>query len=380
MSKSQKKIINYYTMGISNSNLYALLFYFEKIMKEFIFSCGEQYLSLNNGDGWKKVFYEKIDKELNSKVESNRQVTLSKNFYWSGEYKVYDDIDLLEFSFIKKACISWWDLIFKNYFIERLQFEAQMDKLTAIRNSVAHCREVSDEDQKEIAKIIFIFIKIIQKKYLPPHFERLEVIKDRYDLGLNNLREVYDQLKFVYKSRSLMKDKWPLTKVVEDAKTIEVIGISINELTIKFERGSLVNAIKKGTEITLLFLDPFSKNTSLREVEEILPRNQIKDMTIINMKYIEKIINEIGENNKLSVYTYNEIPRFNLMFIDKRHLFVQYYAYYTRGEDNPCFYIENDGDEGIYTFYYNIYLEILKRSREFKGFKNNNLFKRGKLM
>ena len=208
-------------------------------------------------------------------------------------------------------------------------------------------------------------MSIIHKEYFPSHFESIEVIKDRYDSGIHNLVDVYDQLKRVYKSRSIMKDNWPLTNIVENAKTIEVVGISVNELTIKFDRNALINAIKRGADITLLFLNPFSKNTSIREKEELLPKDQIKDMTIINLKYIEKIMNEIGDGYDLNILIYDEIPRFNLMFIDKRHLFIQYYAHYTRGEDNPCFYIENDGEDGTYNFYFNIYLEILKRSKRF---------------
>ncbi|MEN8905053.1 MAG: DUF5919 domain-containing protein [Clostridiales bacterium] len=180
-----------------------------------------------------------------------------------------------------------------------------------------------------------------------------------------------NQLRQVFSSRSAMYDNISFLNLISKSKKIDAIGISINELTIKFNRRSFIKLVKSGININLLFLDPHSENTVLREKEELLPENQIKNMTLINLNYMEKLMNELDHPSNLKVYIYDAIPRLNMIFIDNKYLILQNYAQYTRGEDCPCYYIQNDDNDGIYQFYYGIYEQFITRTKVFKGYSKS---------
>jgi hypothetical protein len=177
----------------------------------------------------------------------------------------------------------------------------------------------------------------------------------------------YNQLKRVFSSRAMMYDEISFYNLLKNANKIEAIGISINELTIKFDKLTFMNLIKSGTQIDLLFLDPESENTKLREQEELLPKGQIKNMTLINLNYIKDIMQKLNNPVNLKVYTYDTIPRLNMIFIDDKRLILQNYIVFTRGEDCPCYYIENDAGEGIYQFYHDIYKKFKENTKTFKA-------------
>lgn len=177
------------------------------------------------------------------------------------------------------------------------------------------------------------------------------------------------ELKKVFVRRSTMNKSWDLRKMICVAEKIECLGISNNEITLKMDSAALLEALERGAQIEVLFLDPKGKNTRLREKEESQEKNTIVNNTQTTLKYIMRIKkhNELGKVfDNLKVYVYDSIPRMNMIFIDGKHLLLQYYANNVPGASNPCFYIKKQAENQVYDFYYNQYKVIREGGKELK--------------
>lgn len=177
------------------------------------------------------------------------------------------------------------------------------------------------------------------------------------------------ELKEVFVRRSAMNRLWDLRRMICVAEKIECLGISNNEITLKMDSAVLLDALSRGAQIEVLFLDPKGKNTKLREKEEGQVKNTIANNTQTTLNYIMRIKkqNELGkEFDNLKVYVYDSIPRMNMIFIDGVHLLLQYYANNVPGSSNPCFYIKKQADNQVFDFYYHQYQIIRDSGRELK--------------
>ncbi len=166
-----------------------------------------------------------------------------------------------------------------------------------------------------------------------------------------------------------MNELWDLRKMICVAEKIECLGISNNEITLKMDRAVLLDALNRGAQIEIMFLDPKGKNTKLREKEEGLKKKTIRHITQTTLEYILRIKkkSEAGKTfDNLRVFLYDSIPRMNMIFIDGNHLLLQYYANNIPGSSNPCFYIKKQADNQIFDFYYNQYKTIREGAMELK--------------
>lgn len=184
------------------------------------------------------------------------------------------------------------------------------------------------------------------------------------DLRIN---DVSTELKTVYVRRSAMNKNWDLRKMVLVAKKVECLGISNNEMTLKMDESVLREALSNGTHIELMFLKPNGKFTGFREKEEGQARNTIRNNTNATLSFALRLKkgNKTGKTfENLKIYTYDCVPRMNLIIIDEMHMLLQYYANDVPGGSNPCFYIKKQCDNQIFDFYYNQYKKIRTEAKE----------------
>lgn len=174
-----------------------------------------------------------------------------------------------------------------------------------------------------------------------------------------------DEIKEVFAKRSAMGQICNLTQMVASAKSIKCLGISNSELTRKMNPDAITYALDNGATIEMLFLDPNCDFTRQREEEEHLRPNKIRDITLDNIEYAldikEGLPQEQKENFKL--YSYNMLPRMNIMIIDS-NIILQYYANTVAGMSNPCFLIERKKVSPLYDFYISTYESIRKHCSE----------------
>lgn len=164
--------------------------------------------------------------------------------------------------------------------------------------------------------------------------------------------------------RTYMNKLWDFSRMILIAKKIECLGISNNELTLGMDEDSLRMALENGLNFELLFLDPSKRCTKDREREEGQAKNTIKNNTNATLSFVKRLRNSLPAEAKgnLSFFTYNLIPRMNMIFLDDKHLLLQHYANSVPGASNPCFYIKKKADNQLYDFYHSQYLFIKERA------------------
>lgn len=181
------------------------------------------------------------------------------------------------------------------------------------------------------------------------------------------VKDVSSELRTVYVRRSAMNKNWDLRKMVLVAKKVECLGISNNEMTLKLDESVLTEALNNGTYIELMFLKPNGKFTRFREKEEGQAKNTIKNNTKTTLSFALRVkkknrYNKVFDN--LKIFTYDCVPRMNLIIIDETHMLLQYYANDVPGGSNPCFYIKKQCDNQIFDFYYSQYKKIRTEATE----------------
>ena len=180
-----------------------------------------------------------------------------------------------------------------------------------------------------------------------------------YELATSN------EVKMVFPKRSLMRKSWDLRRLISVSNTIECIGISNNEMTLGLDEELLIDTIHRGAKMTLLFLDPKSPHTREREKEEGQQKHTIKNHTNACLSFAFRVVDQLDASEKSSfeILAYDEIPRMNMIFIDAKHLLLQYYATAVAGASNPSFYIQKTGASPVFDFYYRIYHHIKEKAK-----------------
>jgi hypothetical protein len=349
----------------NNGSLYLLLYEFERSMRSFIIYIAEKHLREHYNDNWEEEFYGKISKSLLKDIikacEREKDIAI-----YTGMNINYVKEDFLSFSFISEATISWWDQIFVKYFKHQQYFKTDIDKIKNVRNALSHFRETTTESQLETFSICKRLLSIVYSNMPSGVYSSITNIDSLFDLKKNDTNQSnYCDIHKVYTARSdVQGDLQALLKV---ATKVEAIGISINELTLKLGDKDYIRALERGAEFTLLFLDPDGVNVGIREDEENVEKNHIANATRKNLSRLNRLRTELEFDGKENLYEqieiilYDDIPRCNLVFIDDKVLFAQYYANYVKGENNPTFYIVNDGSDGIYSFYRKIFDRTKRR-------------------
>jgi len=165
-----------------------------------------------------------------------------------------------------------------------------------------------------------------------------------------NETQITSEIKEVFATRASMNQSCHFDDLVATARSIRAVGISNSELTARINPSAIRNCISRGGKIEILFLDPDGKYTSLREQEESLRPNRIKNITNVNIETALDIRDSIetGKEN-LSLYLYDKPPRMNMIFVDD-YLILQYYSNNIQGINNPSFFIERQSESPVYDF------------------------------
>lgn len=183
----------------------------------------------------------------------------------------------------------------------------------------------------------------------------LETVGNWIDESLQDTRswnetQITTEIKEVFATRASMNQSCHFDDLVATAKHIRAVGISNSELTARINPSAIRNCIARGGKIEILFLDPNGKYTPLREQEENLRTNRIKNITNVNIETALDIRDSLPENREnMSLYLYDKPPRMNMIFVDD-YLILQYYSNNIQGINNPSFFIEKQAVSPVYEF------------------------------
>ena len=118
----------------------------------------------------------------------------------------------------------------------------------------------------------------------------------------------------------------------------------------------------------MLFLDPESEYNAMREAEEGQRNGNISSNTIVTINQAVRACSGTHHEN-VRLLKYDAIPRLNMIFVNGRVLYLQYYAPRVEGYNNPTFVIERDANDSssgksVYDFYYSCFEKLCEDAKE----------------
>lgn len=185
-----------------------------------------------------------------------------------------------------------------------------------------------------------------------------QIARNQYDI-LNNKYPLKRSIRYldtacVFDSRTSFDNCIGVQRLFSQASEIKAMGISLSSIALNWGRNDFIRLIKNSkSQISLLFLDPKSDSTKMREIDESLPRNTISQVTQTNLNIINQIIKELGnDRNRLRYHLYNKYPYINMYIIDNKLIILQHYLSGLRGQEAPVFIIRDEGnDTGLFRCY-----------------------------
>ncbi|MBM7783563.1 DUF5919 domain-containing protein [Tenggerimyces flavus] len=165
---------------------------------------------------------------------------------------------------------------------------------------------------------------------------------DAMDIVSQLMGDRFADLSAIYMTRSDFASEVSLTELLDNADTIDAVGISLNLLCQQYPDRNLRAVLERGATLRCLFLDPASEAVKTYEDEEGYIPGQISALTELNIQAIVKRVRDrmpIEAQARLQVATYNETSRFNLLIVDHQVCVMQPYFPHTRGIDSPTFMI-----------------------------------------
>jgi hypothetical protein len=154
----------------------------------------------------------------------------------------------------------------------------------------------------------------------------------------------------VYATRTEFTAAMPPTELFRTARQIDAAGISLN-LLCQYPDKLLRASIEEGTVLRGLFLDPSGDEVQRYEREEGHLAGHISTLTEVNIQALLRIQSQLSTEaqERVQIATYNDVPHFNLMLLDKAICVMQPYLSRTRGVDSPTFVINRRSSvQGLY--------------------------------
>ncbi len=135
----------------------------------------------------------------------------------------------------------------------------------------------------------------------------------------------------------------------DNANRIEAAGLSHNLICQQYPTIKLINLLKTGTSMEVLFLAPRGESIAQREEEEGYQIGSLTSLTGLNISTLVTQVRAGLDHESLSrlkIGTYDETIRFNLIFINDSVCIAQPYLHGVRGLETPTLMVSK-GD-GIY--------------------------------
>lgn len=181
---------------------------------------------------------------------------------------------------------------------------------------------------------------------------------------LSEVASTYAGLTNIFLTRTAFTSANPTSALFECASHIYMSGISLNLLCQQFADRRLRAIIEGGTCIECLFLDPKGASLKLREKEEGLDIGELSALTAININWIKGVRNNLPKEYMplLRIGIYDQVARFNFIFIDGELCVAQPYLPGLRGLDSPTLRVKRLAEPGLYQTFYSSFQWIQDKS------------------
>jgi Domain of unknown function (DUF5919) len=180
------------------------------------------------------------------------------------------------------------------------------------------------------------------------------------------LSERFAGIAGVYATRSEFMSRVPIQDLFDGASEIRSSGLSLNLICQQYGDSRLCRLVEHGTTVRCLFLDPSGSAIAEREKEEGYSHGELAALTEMNIKTLnDRVRRRLTEeaSRRLFLSTYNEVIRFNIVLIDDRVCIMQPYLPAVRGIDSPTFVITNNGSDGLYETFAEVFDSLWERGK-----------------
>ncbi|SCL34904.1 Helix-turn-helix domain-containing protein [Micromonospora pallida] len=168
----------------------------------------------------------------------------------------------------------------------------------------------------------------------------------------------------VYPSRSEFSAHLPADQLLNGARQVRAVGLSLNMLCQDYADRRWRDLMTGGATVRCLFLNPASLAIQARELEEGFPPGQLSALTKLNIETLLRIRDRLPGDlrNNLQLAVYDETLRFNVVLVDELCV-AQPYLAERRGVDSPTFVIRCR-QAGLYSVFEQIFESQWQRGQQ----------------
>ncbi|QLQ39499.1 DUF5919 domain-containing protein [Micromonospora robiginosa] len=161
----------------------------------------------------------------------------------------------------------------------------------------------------------------------------------------------------VYPSRSQLTARLPADRLLDGARSVRAMGLSLNVLCQDYADRHWQTLVTAGARVRCLFLDPAGSAIQARETEEAFPPGQLTALTKLNMDTLLRVRDRLPSElqSQMQLATYDQTLRFNILIVDDQCV-TQPYLSDSRGVDSPAFVIGKDVRQaGLYEVFEQVF-------------------------
>ena len=169
-----------------------------------------------------------------------------------------------------------------------------------------------------------------------------------------------------YRTRAEFVAATALDDLLDGADEIQAAGLSHNLICQQYPNAKLAAKLNDGGTAEVLFLRPGGESIAQREEEEGYEIGGLSNLTALNISILSSQVrpklNPPAASN-LSIGTYDETIRFNLIFLDRAVCVMQPYLHGVRGIETPVFVLGKETSPGIFDTMWSCYEWLRARTR-----------------
>lgn len=158
----------------------------------------------------------------------------------------------------------------------------------------------------------------------------------------------------------------PPQKMFRDARTIDLVGLSLNILCQQCSDSEVLRMMQEGTKMRCLFLDPEGLNIAEREREEGHARRALVNLTKLNIRMLQRVRSNWTEEmcGRIEIRVYDAPVRFNICIVNSEICIMQPYLPFDRGLESPTFVSKRSEREGTFQTFATVFEEMWTKGTE----------------
>ncbi|WP_202512922.1 SAV2148 family HEPN domain-containing protein [Streptomyces sp. SID3343] len=230
---------------------------------------------------------------------------------------------------------NWW--CFEPFLSDRRTLERALEEVEIGRHIVARNRVLSPDVLAQVERACLRVLAILDGPLADQGDRRL---------ALDAVEELfagrYADVVGVFPDRSALQRRLPFADLVDGARGIDAMGVSLNLLCQNYSGRDLTRLGSSGCEMRLLFLNPAGEAMKQRERDEDVKKGLLARMTTLNILHMRRIRSKLREPRRIEIRLYDEAPRFAAYLVDGDVGLIQPYLRHARGVESPAFVLRAD--------------------------------------